>query len=261
MSKLSSYEEYSTKSKAIRSETINHDTEDIFQCPVFYSAHASEHLLFVRLSFRELKGVRKYLIHAYSGLSPGERKQIYACCCRLVAKSCPTLCDPMDCSSPGSPVLHHLPSSTFWVRSNSYPLSQWCYLTISSSAALFSSCLQSFPVSGSYSNKSALRIRLSKYWSFSFSICPSNEYSGLISFSISWFDLLAVQGILKSLLQHRNLKASILPALSLLHGPNPTSVHDYWKNHCYDYTDLRWLMYMYMCCVCKLSCFSWCSGL
>ena len=95
------------------------------------------------------------------------------------------------------------------VCSNSCPLSWWCHSTISSSAALFSSCPQSFPVSV-FSSESALRIRWPKYWSFSFSICPSNEYSGLISFRNDWFDLPAVQGTLKSLPQHHNSKASIL---------------------------------------------------
>ena len=74
----------------------------------------------------------------------------------------------------------------------------------------FYSCLPSFPASGSFSKESVLHIRWSKYWSFSFSISPSNEYSGLISFRIDWLDLLAVQGILKSLLQHHNSKASML---------------------------------------------------
>ena len=76
-----------------------------------------------------------------------------------------------------------------------------------------------------------------KYWSFSFSINPSNEYSGLVSFRIDWFDLLA-KGTLKSLLQHHNLKASILQLSSLHYGPTLTSVHDYWKNHSFDYMDL-----------------------
>ena len=75
---------------------------------------------------------------------------------------------------------------------------------------LFSLCLQSFSISRVFSNELALCIRWPKYWSFSFSISPSNEYSGLISFRIDWFDLLAVQGTLKSLLQHHSLKASIL---------------------------------------------------
>ena len=104
------------------------------------------------------------------------------------------------------------PSLSPWVRSNSCPLSQWCYLTISLSAALVSFCLQSFPASQS-SNESALRIRWPEYWSFSFSISPSNEYSGIISFRIDCFDL-AVEGTLKSLLQHHNLKASILRCLA-----------------------------------------------
>ena len=73
-----------------------------------------------------------------------------------------------------------------------------------------SSRLQSFPASGSFSNESVLRIRWPKYWNFSFSISPSNEYSGLISFRMDWLDLLAVQGTLKSLLQHHSSKASIL---------------------------------------------------
>ena len=95
------------------------------------------------------------------------------------------------------------------VCSNSWPLSQWCYLTISSSAALFF-CLQSFPAIGVFSNESALCITWPKYWSFSFSISPSNEYSGLISFRMDWFDLLPVQGTLKSLLWQHSSKASIL---------------------------------------------------
>ena len=88
---------------------------------------------------------------------------------------------------------------------SSCPLSWWCHPTISSSVIPFSSCLQSFPASGS-----VLRIRWPKYWSFSFSISPSNDYSGLISFSMDWFDLLAVQGTLKTLLQHHSSKASVL---------------------------------------------------
>ena len=89
--------------------------------------------------------------------------------------------------------------------SNSYPSNQWCHSTTSSSVIPFSSCLQSFPASGS-SNESVFRIRCSKYWSFCFSISPSNEYSGLISFRTDWLDLLEVQGILKSLLQHHSSK-------------------------------------------------------
>ena len=92
----------------------------------------------------------------------------------------------------------------------SCPLSQWCHPTISSSVTLFSSCPQYFPVSGSFCNEWALGIRWPKYWSFSYSISPSNEYSGLISFTIDCFDIFAVQGALKSLLHYHSLKASIL---------------------------------------------------
>ena len=88
--------------------------------------------------------------------------------------------------------------------SNSCPLSQWCHPTISYSVIPFSSWLRSFPASGSSP------VRWPKYWSFSFSIRPSNEYSGLIAFKIGWFDLLAVQKTLKSPLQHHSSKVSIL---------------------------------------------------
>ena len=92
-------------------------------------------------------------------------------------------------------------------RVNSCLLSRWCHPTISSSVTAFS-IPRLFPASGSFSNDLALRIRWPKYWSFSFSISPSNEYSGLISFRIAWLDLPTVQGTLKSLLQHHNSKAS-----------------------------------------------------
>ena len=104
------------------------------------------------------------------------------------------------------------PSPTPGVHSNSYPLSPGCHPTISSSLVPFSSHLQSFPASES-SNESFLSIMWPKYWSFSFSISPSNEYSTLISFRINWFDFLAVQGALKSLLQHHSSKASIQEGL------------------------------------------------
>ena len=116
------------------------------------------------------------------------------------------------------------PSLSPRVCSNSCLLTWWCYLTISSSAAFFSSCPQTLPASGSFSSESALHIRWPKYWSFS--ISPSNEYSGLIFFRINWYDLLAVQETLKNLLQH--------------HNSTLTSIHDYWKNHSLDYTDLCW---------------------
>ena len=100
------------------------------------------------------------------------------------------------------------PSPTPEAYSNSCPLSQWCHPAISSSSLLF--LPSTFPSIRGFSNESVLCIRWPKYWSFSFSISPSNEYSGLISFRMDWLDLLAVQGILKSLLQHQSSKVSIL---------------------------------------------------
>ena len=91
-----------------------------------------------------------------------------------------------------------------------------------------------------FSSESTLHMRWPKYWSFSFSISPSNEYSGLISFRMDWLDLLAVQGTLKSLLQHYSSKASIFLVLSFLYSPTLTSIHDHWKNHGLDQTDLCW---------------------
>ena len=88
-----------------------------------------------------------------------------------------------------------------------------------------------FPSIRVFSNEPALHIKWPKFWSFSFSIIPYNEYLGFISFRIDWFDLLAVRGILKSLLQHHSLKASILQCFRHLFGPTVTSLHDYWKNH------------------------------
>ena len=109
----------------------------------------------------------------------------------------------MDWSMVSLPYLSQSPR----VCSDSCPLSLWCYLTVSSSDTLYSFCLQ-FPTIRVFSNESALCIRWSKYWSFS--ICPSIENSGLISFNIDWFYLLAVRGTLKSLLQHHGSKVSIL---------------------------------------------------
>ena len=122
-----------------------------------------------------------------------------------VAQSCLTLFYPMDCSKPGFPVHHQLPEPTqiHVHRVNdaiqpSHPLSTLLLLP------------SIFPSIRVFSNESVLHIRWPKYWSFNFSINPSNEYSGMISFRMDWLDLLAVQGTLKSLLQHHTSKASIL---------------------------------------------------
>ena len=102
------------------------------------------------------------------------------------------------------------PSPTPGVHSNLCPLCQWCHPAISSSVIPFSSCLLSFPASGYFQRSQFFTIRWPNYWNISFSISPSNEYSWLISFRMDWWDLLAVQGTLKSLLQHHSSKASIL---------------------------------------------------
>ena len=139
----------------------------------------------------------------------------------------------MDCSMPGLPVHHQLTPRAY---SNSCPSSRRFHPTISSChPRLLPSVFPSIKV---FSNESALPIMWPKYWSFSFSISPSNKYSELISFRIDWLDLLAVQGTLKSLLQHHNSKGSVPSAPSLLYGPTLTSIHDYWKNHSFDYMDL-----------------------
>ena len=101
------------------------------------------------------------------------------------------------------------PSPTPRVHSDSRPSSQWCHPAISSSVVPFSSCPQSLSASV-FSSESTLHMRWSKYWSFSFSIIPSKEIPGLISFRMDWLNLLAVPGTLKSLLQHHSSKASIL---------------------------------------------------
>ena len=117
----------------------------------------------------------------------------------------PTLFDPMNYSTPGLSVHHQLPESTqthvHWVADAIQP----------SHPLLSPSSLLPIPPSiRVFSNESALRIRWPKYWSFSFNICPPNEHPGLISFRMDWLDLLAVQGTLKSLLQHHSSKQSIL---------------------------------------------------
>ena len=91
-----------------------------------------------------------------------------------------------------------------------------------------------FPSMRVFSNESVLHIRWTKYWSFSFSISPSSEYSGLISFRMDWLDLLVVQGTLKSLLQHHGSKASIIQHSVFFNSSSLTFIHDYWKNHSFD---------------------------
>ena len=121
------------------------------------------------------------------------------------------------------------PSPTPRVYLNSCPLNRWCHPAISSSVIPFSSCPQSFPALESF-QMSQLFASGDKYWSFSFNISLSNEYTGLISFRMDWLDLLAVQGAQESspTPQFKNINSSLL---SFLYSPTLTSIHDYWKNH------------------------------
>ena len=123
----------------------------------------------------------------------------------LVIQSCLTLCDPMDCSMPGLPVHHQLPEFPKLMSVESVMPSN--HLILCHPLVLPPSIFSSIRV---FWNESVLHIRWPKYWSFSFSISPSSEHPGLISFKMDWLDLLAVQGTLKSLLQHHSSKASIL---------------------------------------------------
>ena len=97
-----------------------------------------------------------------------------------------------------------------------------------------------FPSIRVFSNELALHIRQPKYWSFNFSISPSTEYSGLISFRIDWFDRLPVQGTLKSIFLAPQFESISSSAFNLLYGPTLTSIHDYWKNPSFHYMDLCW---------------------
>ena len=128
-----------------------------------------------------------------------------------VAQSCPTLCDPMNCNTSiiNSHSLLKLMSIRLVIPSNHLIL---CHP--------FSSCLQPFQATGLFLMSWLFTSGGQKYWSFRFRISPLNEYSGLISFRIDWLDLLAVQGTLKSLLQHH-----ISSVLSFLYGPTLTSIH------------------------------------
>ena len=134
----------------------------------------------------------------------------------------------MDCSTPGLPAHHQLRSLIKLMSTESVMPSN--HLILCHPVLLPPSIFPSIRV---FSNESVLCIRWPKYWSFSFSISPSNEYSGLISFRVNWFNLLAVQGTLKSLRQHHSSKESILPC-SAFFIVQLSSIHDYWKNHSFE---------------------------
>ena len=152
---------------------------------------------------KELKGFyTPCILHLVPHLFKLKSKMIYGV---FNSVQCLTLCDPMNHSTPGLPVHHQLQEFTqthvHWVGDAIQP----------SHPLLSPSPPAPIPPSISvFSNESALCIGWSKYWSFSFNISPSSEYSGLISFRMDWLDLLVVQGTLKSLLQHHSSKASIL---------------------------------------------------
>ena len=145
-----------------------------------------------------------------------------------VAQSCLTLCNPMNHSMPGLPVHHQLPEFTqthvHWVSDAiqpSHPLASLLLLPILPSIRVFS-------------NESVLHIRWPKYWNFSFSTSPPNEYSELISFRMDWLDPLAAQGFSQEsspIPQFKSINSSVL---SFLFSPTLTSIHDYWKNHTFD---------------------------
>ena len=124
------------------------------------------------------------------------------------------------------------PLPTPGVYSNSCPLSWWCHPTISSSVIPFY-CLN-LSQHQSLFNESVLHIRWPKYWSFSFSISPSNEYSGLISFRMDWFDLPTVQETLQESSLTPHFKSINSSVLSFLYSPTVTSIPDYWKKHNFD---------------------------
>ena len=140
-----------------------------------------------------------------------------------VAQLCPTICDPMDCSMPGLPVHHQLTELT-----QTHHIHRVSDAIQPSHPLLFPSSI--FPSIRVFSNESVLHIRWPKYWSFSFSISPSNEHSGLISFRMDWLDFLAVQESSPTP-QFKSFRSS---ALSFLYSPTLTSIHDYWKNHSFD---------------------------
>ena len=145
-----------------------------------------------------------------------------------VAQSCPTLCDTMNRSMPGLPVHHQLPEFTQLTSIESVMPSS--HLILCCPLLLLPSIPPSIRV---FSNESTLHMRWPKYWSFSFSISPSKEHPGPISFRMDWLDLFAVQGTLKSLLQHHSSKASILwcSAFFIVQLAHPFMT---WKNHSFD---------------------------
>ena len=147
-----------------------------------------------------------------------------------VTQSCPTL-QPHGLQHTRPPC----PSLSPGVCSNSHPLSQWCHPTISSSVGPFSSCPQSFPASESFPMSRLFTSGGQSVGATASASVLAMNIQGWFPLGWTWFDLLAVQGTLRSFLQHLNSEASILqPWFSLLYGPALTFIHDYWKNHSFD---------------------------
>ena len=154
-----------------------------------------------------------------------------AFCCCSVAQSCPTLCDPMNCITPGFPVHLQLPELAqthhHWISDAiqpSHPL--FCPLLLLPSV---------FPSTNVFCNELSLCISWPKYWTFSFSTSPSNEYSGLNSFKLIWSHCSPRDS--QEFSPAPQFKTISSLAVSLCYGPTLTSIHDYWKNQSFDYTD------------------------
>ena len=148
--------------------------------------------------------------------------------CSAVAQSCLTLCDPMNHSTPGLPSITNSQSSLKLMYIQSVMPSR--HLILCHPLLLLPPIPPSIRV---FSNESTLRMRWPKYWTFSFSIIPSKEIPGLISFRMDWLDLLAVQGTQESS-PTPQLKIIDSSMLSFLYSPTLTSIHDYWKDHSFD---------------------------
>ena len=159
-----------------------------------------------------------YTLSMRTSFLHGAGQSIY---CFSVAQSCPTLCDPMDCTTPGFPVLHHLRE---FAQTHVHGVSDAIQPSHPLSSPSLPFCLSQDQ--GLFQRVCSSHQVAKVYWSFSFSISPSNEYSGLISFRIDWFDLPAVQGTQESSPTPQFKSVSSLE-LSLLYGPTHTSIRNY----------------------------------
>ena len=181
------------------------------------------------LSHAEFNNPGLILLPVWSEVTRGVEVQFSS-----VAQLCPTLCYPMNHSTQASLSITNSRGSPKRMAIESVMPPN--HLLLCHPLLLLPSIFPSIRV---FSNESALRIRWSNYQSLSFSISPSNECSGPLSFRMDWLDLLAAQGTLKSLLEYHSSKASILWC-SAFFIVQLTSIHNYWKNHSLDYTDLCW---------------------